>query len=126
MPETFNFVIDGRILFDIGIGCRNVGLRLIVIIIGNKVFNGAVRKEFPELRTQLCSQGFIVRNDQRGALNLFDDGGHGVGFAGPGNAQQHLAGHSLLNAFGQGLNGLRLVALGLERGFENKTAFFHT
>ena len=41
------------------------------------------------------------------------------------NAQQYLTGHAALNALRQRLDGLRLVALRLERRFENKAPFLH-
>ena len=66
-----------------------------------------------------------MRDDQRGPLHALDDGGHGIGLARSGDAQQHLAGHALLHAARQRLNGLRLIALRLEGGFENKAAFLH-
>ena len=64
-------------------------------------------------------------DDERRALDALDDGGHRVGLAGAGDAQQHLAGHARLHACGERLDRLGLIALGLERGFEDKTAFLH-
>ena len=66
-----------------------------------------------------------MRDDQRWALHALDDGGHRIGFARTGDAQQYLTGHAALNALRQRLDGLRLVALRLERRFENKAPFLH-
>ena len=47
--HLINLVIGGRILGNVGISGRNIGLRLIVIVIGYEIFHCVVRKEFFEL-----------------------------------------------------------------------------
>jgi hypothetical protein len=39
---------------------------------------------------ELRGEGLVVREDERGALDLLNDGGHGEGFAGAGDAEQDL------------------------------------
>ena len=82
-------------------------------------------KKLAELGAQLRGQRLVVGDDQRGALHALDDGSHRVGFARTGDTQQHLAGHAALHALCQRLDGLRLIALRLERRFENEASFLH-
>ena len=125
VAQALDLLVDGGVLLDVGIGRGDVGLRLIVVIIGDEILDGAVREELAELRAQLRRQGLVVRDDERRALEALDDRGHRIGLAGTCDAQEHLAGHARLRARDERLNGLRLIALGLERGLENKAAVLH-
>ena len=125
VAQALDLLVDGGILFDIGIGGGDVRLRLVIIVVGDEVLDRAVRKELAKLGAELRGQRLVVRDDQRWALHALDDGGHRIGFARTGDAQQHLTGHAALNALRQRLDGLRLVALRLERRFENKAPFLH-
>jgi hypothetical protein len=55
---------------------------------------------------ELGGQGFVGRQDQRRAIDRGDDVGHGKGFAGTGDAQQHLAFCTIEDLFGDGVDGL--------------------
>ena len=123
--RRLDFLVDGGILFDIGVGGGDIRFRLVIIVVGDKVLDRAVRKELAKLGAELRGQRLVVRDDQRWALHALDDGGHRIGFARTGDAQQYLTGHAALNALRQRLDGLRLVALRLERRFENKAPFLH-
>ena len=125
VAQALNLLVDGGILFDVGISRSDIGLRLIIVVVGNEILHRAVRKELAELGAQLRGQRLVVGDDQRGPLHALDDGGHGVGLAGARNAQQYLTGHTALHALRQRLDGLRLVALRLERRFENEAPFLH-
>ena len=59
---------------------------------------------------ELRGESFIVRQNQRRAVGLLDDFGHGEGFARAGDAEQHLvllARRKALHQFG---NGPRLIS----------------
>ena len=118
MTQLVDFLIDGRILLDEGIRTRHVGFRLIVIVIGYKVFDGVVGKQFLEFTIQLRSQGLVVSQYQGWPLHLCHHVGHGEGFAGTGHAQQYLMGIPPPQAVHQFGNGLRLIPLRLISGFE--------
>ena len=60
MAQLVDVVIDRGILLDIGIRLRHIRLRLIVIIIGNKIFHGVVREELLHLAVKLCGQRLVV------------------------------------------------------------------
>ena len=124
MAQAVDLLVDGGVLFDVGIGGGDVGLGLVIIVIRNKILHTAVGKEGLQLGAELGRQSFVVGDDQGRLLHLFDDGCHGEGLAGAGNAQQHLLIHALQHAAGQGIDGLGLVAAGLVGGFQHK--FVHT
>ena len=91
----------------------DIGLRLVVVVVGDKVLHRIVGKKLLELGAQLGGQGLVVGQHQSGPLDLLDDLGHGEGLAGAGDPQQGLLIQAHLNTLGQGFDGLRLVAAGL-------------
>ena len=110
MPQPLDFFIDRRIFFDIGIRRCDVCLRLIIVVVRDKKFDGVVRKELAQLRTQLRRQCLIVCQYQRRLLYLLNDIRHGKRLAGTGDTEQRLFFKSQLNALRQLLNGFRLVS----------------
>ena len=116
VAEPVDLLVDGGGLLDIGVAGGDVGLRLVIIIIGNEVLHRRVGEEPLELGAELGRQGLVVGQHQRGLLDLFDDLGHGVGLAGARDAQQHLELVAPQDALAQLLDGLRLIALGGEGG----------
>ena len=81
VAQAFDLLVDGGVLFNIGIGRGDIGFRLIVVIIGNEILDRAVRKEFAEFRAKLCGKRLVVRDDERRTLDALDDGRHRIGFA---------------------------------------------
>ena len=63
MPQSVNFIVDRRILFNIAVRTRNIRLRLIIVIIGYKIFYRIFRKKFFKLAIKLPRQCLIVCND---------------------------------------------------------------
>ena len=117
-PQTVDLVVGGGVLFDVGVGVGNVGLRLVVVVVADEVFHGVFGEKLPELGAELGSQGLVVGQHQGRAVEPLDDVGHGEGLAGAGDAQHHLLMKAQLDAPGQGLDGLRLVAGGLVGGVQ--------
>ena len=70
MTQAVNFIIDGGILLDIGVGRGDIRLRLVIIVVGYEIFYRILRKKFAQLGAELCGQRFIVREHQRRALGL--------------------------------------------------------
>ena len=68
--EPLNFLINRGVLLDVGVGARNVSFRLIIIEVADKIFDRIARKKLFELRIQLRGEGFVVRNDERGAVEF--------------------------------------------------------
>ncbi len=81
MAQPVQFTVHIGVFFNIGIGGGNIGLRLVVIVVGDEKLHGVVGEKLPELRAKLGGQGFVVGQNQGGPLHFLDDVGHGESFA---------------------------------------------
>ena len=125
MAQTVDFIVDGAVLFNIGIGAGDVGFRLVVVVVADKILHRIVGEKRAELGAQLGCQRFVVGQHQRGPVAPGDDVGHGKSLAAAGNAQQGLAAVTPLHPLHQRFNGLGLVAGGLIRGHQFKFFVCH-
>ena len=87
MAQPVDLLVDGSILFDIGVRMGNIRLRLVVIVVGNEVLYHIFWKKLPELRAQLGRQGLVVGQHQSWPVELRNNRGHGKGLAGAGDTQ---------------------------------------
>ena len=60
MAKAVDLLVDGGVLFNIGISMGNIGLWLVVVVIGNEIFHSVLREKFPELAAQLGRQRLIM------------------------------------------------------------------
>ena len=120
MAHAVDLLVDGGFLLDIGVGARDVGFRLVVVVIGDEILDRVVGEERLELAVELRGQRLVGREDERGALRRLDHLGHGEGLARAGDAEQHLRAVVALDALDQVLDRLRLVALRLEVGGDDE------
>ena len=97
-PQAVNLLVHRRVLLNEGVGVGNIGLGLVVIVVGDKVLHRVVGEELLELGAQLSGQRLVVGQHQGGALDLLDDLGHGKGLARAGDAQQGLLVQAHFNA----------------------------
>ena len=118
VAHAVDLLVDVGFLLDIGVGARNVGLRLIIVVVGDEILDRIVGKEAPELAVELRGQRLVGRENERRALRRLDHLGHGEGLARAGDAEQHLVALMSPNALDQFLDRLRLVALRLEFGHD--------
>ena len=118
MAHAVDLLVDGRILLDIGVGARDIGLGLVVIVVRDEILDRVVGKETLELAVKLGGQGLVRRQHQRRTLRRLDDLGHGEGLARAGNAEQHLVAFLRVRLGHKLGNRLRLIALGLEFGLD--------
>ena len=81
VAQPVQFTVHIGVFFNIGIGGGNIGLRLVVIVVGDEKLHGVVGEKLPELRAKLGGQGFVVGQNQGGPLHFLDDVGHGESFA---------------------------------------------
>ncbi len=77
MAELVDIVIDRTVFFNIGVRRGNIGFRLIIIIITDKIFHGVFRKKFPKLAIKLGGKGFIVSKNKSGTVGAGYDVRHG-------------------------------------------------
>ena len=110
VPETVDLVVDVRVLLDVGIGRRNIRLRLVIVVVTHEVFNRIFRKILFELTVQLRRERLVVRNNQCRTVQLCDDIGHRKCLAGPGDAEKRLELFAGAETVHQLRNRLRLVA----------------
>ena len=90
VAQAVDLVVDGRVLLDVEVLRRDVGLGLVVVVVADEVLDRVVRQELAELVAELGGQRLVVGDDQRGLLHPLDDVGHGEGLAGAGDAEQRL------------------------------------
>ncbi len=125
VAHPVDLLVDGRFLLDVRVGPRHIGLGLIVIVVGNEVFDGIVGEEALELAVELRRQRLVGRENQGRPVGGGDHLGHGEGLAGAGDAEQHLVALLALHAVDEFGDGRGLVALGLVFGtqLERDAAF---
>ena len=80
----------GGVLLDVDVPLRDVGLRLVVVVVADEVLDRVLREQLLELLVELGGQGLVVRDDQDGPVQLGDDVGHREGLADAGHAHQGL------------------------------------
>ncbi len=122
VAHPVDLFVDLRLLLDVGVRARHVGLGLVVVVVGDEVLDRVVGEEALELAVKLRGQRLVGGEDDRGALRLLDDLGHGVGLAGAGGAEQDLVALAGRDALGQLGDGGGLVAGGLELGLHDEAA----
>ena len=125
VAQAVDLVVDGAVFLDIGIRAGDIGLRLVVVVVGDKILHRVFREKRAELGAQLGRQCFVVGQHQRGAVAFCNDVGHGKGLAASGNAQQGLAAVSPLHALHQPRDGLGLIPRGLIIGHQLKRLLCH-
>ena len=118
--KALNFGVNGSIFFDKGVGLGDIGFGLIVVVVGDEVFDGIVREKSFELGIELCGKGFVVTQHESGATVAGDRVGHGEGFPGAGYAFEGLKFLMLLKTLIELFNGLWLIAHGFELSFDLK------
>ena len=113
VAEPLHIVVDGGVFFYVGVGLGDVGLRLVVVVVADEVFDRVIGEELAEFVGELGGQGFIGRHDEGGALDLFDEPGCSGGFAGAGGPEENDVAFAPVDALGEFGNGGGLVAGGL-------------
>ena len=96
----------------------NIRLRLVIVIVTDKIGNGVVGEEITQLLVKLSRQGFVVTNDESGQLGFFNDVSNGVGFAATGDTNESLVLVPRLDRFGQKIDRVWLIAGWLIISFE--------
>ena len=109
-PQPRDVVVLRRVFLDVEVGLRNVGLRLVVVVVRDEVLHRVVRKELAELVAELGCQRLVVCDHERRSPDLLDRPGHRRRLARARRADQGLVAIAGLEAFGQRADGSRLVA----------------
>ena len=120
VPQLVDLLVDRGVLLDVGVGGRDVGLGLVVVVVGDEVLHGVVGEELAELGVELPRQRLVGRHHQRRPIHPLDHARHAKRLPAARDAQQRLVGVAALDALHQLLDGARLVAGGLELGDQAK------
>ena len=64
MAHAVDLFVDRAVLLDIGVGARDIGFRLVVIVIADEIFHRVFREELLELGIELRRQGLVGGQDQ--------------------------------------------------------------
>ena len=110
MAHPVDRLVHRAFLLDIGVGARDIGFGLVIIVIGDEEFHGIVREEALELPVELRGEDLVGREDERRALQRLDHLRRGVGLARAGDAEQDLGLLALAQLVDQLGDRLRLVA----------------
>ena len=118
MAQAVDLLVDRGVLLDVEVAARDVGLGLVVVVVGDEVLDRVVGEERPELVAQLRGERLVVGDHERRALHGLDHAGHRHRLAGAGRAEQRLEALARPHALGQRLDRLRLVGGRREDGVE--------
>lgn len=91
---------------------RDIGLGLIIIVVGDEVLDGVIGEKLAELRAQLRGERFIVRKNERRTVHALDNACHREGLAGARDAEEHLLVKSVFYPAHERFYRLGLVARG--------------
>ena len=69
-PQLVQLLVDGRFLLDVQVAGRDVGLGLVVVVIGDEILDRIAGKELLELVEELRGERLVVRQDQRRAGSI--------------------------------------------------------
>ena len=114
MAHFVDQVVDGSIFLDVSVRGGEICLRLVIIVITDKILHGIIGEEGSELLEELGRQGFVGSNDQGRLLDPLDDLGHGESLPRPRDPEEDLMGNPLLHSLGELLDGLGLIPFGFE------------
>ena len=118
VAQAVDLLVDRRVLLDVEVLGGDVGLGLVVVVVGDEVLDRVVREVRPELVAQLGGQRLVVGDDQRRPLDGLDRRRHRHRLAGSGGAQQRLEALAGLDALGQRLDRRGLIRGGDEGAIE--------
>ncbi len=118
MPQPLDLVVDRRVLLYVGVGAGDVGLGLVVVVIGDEVLDCVAREELLELVAELRGEGLVGRDHERRLLDLLDDPRRRRRLTGAGSAEKGGEPVAAPHALDQPRDRLGLVSRGLELGMD--------
>ena len=116
--HLLDMLVDRGVLLDVGIRGRHIGLGLIVIVIGDEIFNCIVRVQPAHFSVELGGQRLVGSQNNGRPLDRLNDIGDGEGLARAGHTQQGLVSQAIIQSLDERCNGLRLIAGRLHRRYQ--------
>ena len=108
--HLFNVLVDGRVFLNEQVALGHIGLRLVVVVVADKIFHRVLRKKLAKLTVELRRQRFIGRKHNGRSPQAGNHIGHGEGFSRASHTQQGLKDLPIRHAFHQFVDRLGLVA----------------
>ena len=109
MPHTINLLINRTVLFNKRIATRHVSLRLVVIIVRDKILNRVIREKRFKFTIKLRGERFIWRKNNRRALRTLNNMSHCKGFTRARSAKENLIRQPLLYPLNKGFDRIGLI-----------------
>jgi len=110
VAQPLHLLVDGGVLLDEGVRLRDVGLGLVVVVVGDEVLDRVVRQQLTELVGQLCRERLVLHHHEGGPLQPLDQPRGRGRLAGAGGAQEDDVLLPRLDALGELRDGGGLVA----------------
>ena len=110
VAQPLDLLVDRGVLLDVGVGLGDVGLGLVVVVVGDEVLDRVVGEQLAQLVGELGGQRLVGLHHQQRSLHLLGHPRHGRGLAGAGGAEQHDVLHAALDPLGDLRDRRRLVA----------------
>ena len=108
--QTVDFLIDLQVFLNVFVRRRDVGFRLIIVVIRHEIVHRVFGEKTLELAVELGSERLVVRQNERRLACALNDVRHGESFTRAGHTKQRLIRHTLHHAIRQFVDGLWLVA----------------
>ena len=89
MPEPLDLLVDRGVLLDVGVGLRDVGLGLVVVVVRDEVLHRVVWEQLAQLVGELRRQRLVGQHDEHGPLQPLGHPSRGGGLAGTGGTHEH-------------------------------------
>src|SRR6185369_10451052 len=96
----------------------------VIVVVGDKVFDGVFRKELLEFSVELGSQGFVRRQNKGRLAATFNDVSHGKGLARSGHSEENLMPVAAQDTFCQLVYCFGLVTAGGEVGDDSEAVHY--
>ena len=87
VPQPVDLVVHRRVLLDVGVRRGDVGLGLVVVVVGDEVLHAVVREELAELVGELGGERLVRGQHEGGLLHLLDGPADRGALARPGDAR---------------------------------------
>ena len=110
MAEHIDLLVYHSVLFNINVLAGDIGLRLVVIVVGNEVFHRILGEKCTQLCAELGGEGLVVSKNQGGSIQVGNNVCHSKGFTRTGNTEKCLRPLACENALCQSLDRLWLIA----------------
>ena len=110
VTQPLDLLVDRGVLLDVGVRLRDVGLGLVVVVVGDEVLDGVLGEQLAQLVGELGGERLVGLHHQDRALHLLRHPGHRGGLAGAGGAEEHDVLHATLDPLGDLRDRGRLVA----------------